>query len=337
MKDFICKWLNIFDFIYRKKIILIQSFYRGHLIRSKPPYLSVATQESIHAKKCLKESKSYPKKLRAKNPSKESSNNNPSISLKDLSKVMEEYPFIKQLKTSQIEVRPIKEIDNNSYYYGEWDINTNKRHGRGIQLWKNGSRFEGYFIQDRVNIQGKLIHSNGDTYSGEWKNDKANGYGEYHHVNGEYYKGSWIDDKQSGKGVEIWKDGSYYEGSYKDGMKNGIGFFHWFDNSSYSGSFKNNNIDGKGKYIWADNRCYDGEWKNNKMEGYGIFTYPDGRTYKGYFKNDKREGKGEFTYADGRIYKGMWANGLQQGEGSFYNPKTKQWKDGKWEKGKKIE
>ena len=43
---------------------------------------------------------------------------------------------------------------------------TNHRHGRCIQTWIDGSRYEGYWKNDKANIRGKLIHADGDIYDG---------------------------------------------------------------------------------------------------------------------------------------------------------------------------
>jgi len=59
------------------------------------------------------------------------------------------------------------------------------RHGKGVQVWEDGSRFEGEWVNDRAcTSKGKLIHGNGDIYEGEWKDDKANGMGVYCHKDG---------------------------------------------------------------------------------------------------------------------------------------------------------
>ena len=60
-------------------------------------------------------------------------------------------------------------------------IDGNFRHGRGITIWNDGSRYEGYWENNKANGKGKLVHSDGDIYEGEWKNDKSNGYGVYKH------------------------------------------------------------------------------------------------------------------------------------------------------------
>ena len=249
--------------------------------------------------------------------------------------IFKKYPPLKDGKL--ITLRPPYENDGHIIYYGEWDPNTNKRHGRGIQIWPEGSRYEGLWQNDKANIKGKLEHNDGDYYEGEWKDDKAEGYGVYYHIDGGRYEGMWKDDKQSGKGVESWPGGSKYVGNYDNGFKSGDGRFEWSDGSVYVGKFERNNINGKGVYIWKDKRKYDGDWVDNKMEGNGVFNWPDGRVYKGEYINDKKEGYGEFEWSDGRKYYGFWKDGRQNGKGKFFNPKTNEWKEGLWEKGKRIE
>ena len=254
------------------------------------------------------------------------------ITESDINYLFNNYPPLKENK--DIKIKPITQIENGALYYGEWDSEGNK-HGRGIQLWPDGSKFYGYWINNKANIKGKLIHKDGDIYEGEWVDDKAEGYGIYSHIDGAKYEGYWKDDKQEGKGKEIWPDGNSYEGEYVGGNKQGKGKFIWSDGSVYEGDFMNNNIEGKGIYRWADNRVYNGEWKNNQMDGYGEFTWPDGRNYKGGYKNDKKEGYGVFKWSQGQEYRGNWKNGKQHGEGEIFNPQTKECKKYIWENGKR--
>lgn len=141
------------------------------------------------------------------------------------------------------------EYENKAIYYGERSIDKNLRHGRGIQVWIDGSRYEGYWKEDKANIQGKLTHADGDTYEGQWLDDKAHGVGVYTHTDGAKYEGEWKEDKQDGKGKETWPDGACYTGDYKQGKKSGIGYFKWADGSMYEGSFLDNNIHGQGKQL----------------------------------------------------------------------------------------
>ena len=225
---------------------------------------------------------------------------------------------------------PIKDNKYHYTYLGEWDFSKNVKHGRGIQYFEEGSKYYGYFIQDKANIKGKLIHSDGDIYEGGWLNNVPNGKGKYIHKDGTIYEGDWKEDKQHGKGKEKWPDGAWYEGDYFNGQKHGKGKFHWADGSSYEGDFSNNNINGYGYYIFGDKRTYKGTWVDNKLEGKGVFTWPDGRKYEGDYKKDKRDGYGTFYWSDGKIYKGNWKNGKQCGEGEFYDPIDKEWKKGFW-------
>lgn len=86
-------------------------------------------------------------------------------------------------------------FQNGAQYEGEWNINTGERDGRGVQVWADGSRYEGYWKNDKANGRGRLIHADGDVYEGEWKDDKSHGYGVYLHSDGAQYQGEWADDK----------------------------------------------------------------------------------------------------------------------------------------------
>ena len=93
------------------------------------------------------------------------------------------------------------EYENKSIYYGEWNTESDQRYGRGIQYWVDGSRYEGYWRNDKANGKGMLFHADGDLYEGDWLDDKAHGFGTYTHVDGAKYEGAWKDDKQDGKGI----------------------------------------------------------------------------------------------------------------------------------------
>lgn len=86
------------------------------------------------------------------------------------------------------------ELDNGAIYVGEW-TKEGLRHGKGLQIWKDGSKYEGYWKNDMANGKGRLIHSDGDVYEGEWYNDKAHGKGIYIHMDGAKYNGDWKEDK----------------------------------------------------------------------------------------------------------------------------------------------
>jgi hypothetical protein len=64
------------------------------------------------------------------------------------------------------------------------DADKDIKHGYGIQVWADGSKYEGYWKQGMASGYGRLIHSDGDVYEGEWLDDKANGKGCYEHYDG---------------------------------------------------------------------------------------------------------------------------------------------------------
>lgn len=145
------------------------------------------------------------------------------------------------------ETRDSVTLENGARYQGEWHLDTNVRQGKGVQVWPDGSMYEGYWADNKANGKGRLIHADGDVYDGNWKDDKAHGFGTYSHLDGAKYRGMWKEDKQHGNGLETWPDGASYNGNYVEGRKHGHGCFTWADKSTYTGDFVDNNIEGYGK------------------------------------------------------------------------------------------
>ncbi len=313
--------VNIFRYDKNKLSLLTrcQSRLRGMFLRNKLQKIKNEEENKLTA------NLSYTRYITVQNSS---------ISEDDIQKLFQKYPPLND--GEPVELKQCVEYENKAIYYGEWSKNNNRRYGRGIQIWSDGSKYEGYWKDDKANVRGKLVHSDGDVYEGEWLDDKAHGFGVYTHIDGAQYEGFWKEDKQEGKGKEKWPDGASYEGEYKQGKKSGYGKFNWSDGSKYEGNFEDNNINGKGTYTWGDQRKYVGDWKNNKMDGHGIFTWPDGRRYEGEYKDDKKDGYGLFEWADGKKYRGEWLNGKQNGEGEFYDDQNNTWRKCLVKNGKRV-
>ena len=90
-----------------------------------------------------------------------------------------------------LEFRQSVLLDSNLKYEGQWIANTQIREGRGRQVWKDGSLYEGWFKNDKAQGRGRLIHADGDVYEGFWSNDMAHGFGVYTHSDGARYEGDW--------------------------------------------------------------------------------------------------------------------------------------------------
>ena len=79
--------------------------------------------------------------------------------------------------------------ENGAKYTGEWNMQAGLREGRGIQVWVDGSKYQGMWYAGKANGKGRLIHADGDVYEGDWMDDKAHGYGVYTHLDGAQYSG----------------------------------------------------------------------------------------------------------------------------------------------------
>ena len=75
-------------------------------------------------------------------------------------------------------------LENGIKYKGEWSSENNTKDGKGIQIWPDGSQYEGYWKNNKANGKGRLIHGDGDVYEGDWVDDKAHGNGVYQHLDG---------------------------------------------------------------------------------------------------------------------------------------------------------
>lgn len=123
-------------------------------------------------------------------------------------------------------------FENGCTYEGDWDP-VKKRHGFGVYVWNDGSKYTGYWMNNAANGFGKLEHEDGETYEGNWLNDKAHGYGEFRSKEGTVYKGEWREDLQHGQGLEIWSNLASYEGEYAYGKKCGRGILKFSDGACY--------------------------------------------------------------------------------------------------------
>lgn len=97
-----------------------------------------------------------------------------------------EYDLLEQGKQRDIR-GPFLVAAEESLYIGEFK--QDKRHGRGIQLFKDGCYYEGYFKDDFTNTRGRLVFSDGDMYIGDLVDNSMNGKGVYFKRDGSKYTG----------------------------------------------------------------------------------------------------------------------------------------------------
>ena len=218
-----------------------------------------------------------------------------------------------------------------AFYSGEVNLN-NEKHGYGILLKSDGSKFEGSWIKDNFTGWGRFIDYDGTLIESNFINGKANGKGMKKNINNCIYIGDLINNLKDGYGKEETNE-HIYEGEFKNDKKNGNGkLIYKLLNDIYEGEFKDNCITGVGFYTWKNKDIYKGSFVNGKMHGKGFYKWPDGGEYYGDYYNNIKEGNGKFKWPNGRIFEGQFKNGKPNGFGKLIIGKDQfkvEFKDGR--------
>ena len=191
-----------------------------------------------------------------------------------------------------------------------------KLNGEGQIICDNGYQAKGFFKDDYLNGEGYESWENGTNQSGEFKEGYLDGEGEINYADGSKEYGTFLEGALNGFGTTIWDTGTKYEGDWVKGTGVGeatITYAH----GTYIGQTDKTTEHGKGTYTWEDGNFYSGEWVYGQRTGKGIFKWNNGDEYNGYFKNGTQDGKGEYLYASGNKFVGNYKNGIEEGEGVF--------------------
>ena len=173
------------------------------------------------------------------------------------------------------------------YHDGRYEgiIINNKREIKGIMYYKNGSKYEGQWRNDKKHGKGVFISQNynnpkliGIKYEGEFNNDKIEGYGVGKYTSGDKYEGEWKNNKQYGRGILIYKEGGKYIGEWKNGKLNGNGIYYLKNGERFEGNFIDDKYNGYGKYYYNDGEFLEGIFKNDLPSGSCILHKIDGTT-----------------------------------------------------------
>ncbi|KAL4445509.1 hypothetical protein ABPG74_004583 [Tetrahymena malaccensis] len=217
------------------------------------------------------------------------------------------------------------ESSDSKKYEGEW-VN-DKMEGFGVFEWRNGDRYEGYFKNGLRNGKGISFYnesSDSKKYEGEYVNDKMEGFGVFEWRNGDRYEGYFKNGLRNGNGISFYNESrgsKKYEGEWVNDKMEGFGVCEWSNGQRYEGYFKNNLKNGKGIFYFNEssrNKKYEGEYVNGKMEGFGVLEWRNGDRYEGYFKNGQKNGKGTSFYNESsgsQKYEGEWVNDKREGFG----------------------
>ncbi|CAD8090087.1 unnamed protein product [Paramecium primaurelia] len=231
--------------------------------------------------------------------------------LLDYSLVPSEYQYIRGVKVAELE-------NNNEIYYGQ--INEKQfKHGKGMQIIKNGDIiYEGIWEQDYF-LWGQKTTFNENTecciFQGKMINKKLNGLG-LKKSSFEYeIKGNFIDDKVSGNVILTTDKGDLYKGEFYENKKHGKGVLQTIKGDKYDGSFYNDKKQGTGTYYFSNGDIYKGSFQDDQIHGRGqLICYNTGDVYIGIFKNNKKEGEFDVKHSNGQIDQVVFKNDQSNGK-----------------------
>ncbi|XP_045021642.1 MORN repeat-containing protein 1 isoform X6 [Bubalus bubalis] len=170
-------------------------------------------------------------------------------------------------------------------YEGEW--RGGKKHGRGKLLFKDGSYYEGDFVDGEITGEGcRLWALTGNTYTGQF-----------------------VLGEPQGHGIMKYQAGGHYEGELFCGLREGHGCLVDADGQVYWGSFHDNKRHGRGRMVFRNGDEYEGNWVRDQRQGHGMLRLADGSTYEGQWHSGVFSGQGSMAHCSGVIYRGIWING----------------------------
>lgn len=225
----------------------------------------------------------------------------------------------------------------------------NCSNGKGTYLFRDGSKYTGYFSRGKAHGQGTYYHRDGAMYVGSFVQGVKHGTGKLTFKTKEVYTGNFENGVINGKGKMSYINGDVYIGEWVNGKSSGLGKYIFADGEVYEGDFVNGLFSGKGKLTRKDGSYYDGEWQNNKKDGEGI-SFAHGKKMKVYHENNVllreeaivnstqvvtnspisntsttkildcnkeycHNSLGSLRYKDGSIYTGQFINGKGEGNG----------------------
>ena len=74
--------------------------------------------------------------------------------------------------------------------------------------YPDGSILKCFFLMGRIFFKSKMILKNGDKYAGHMLNDKMHGQGKLTYKSGASYEGRFKNGKRDGKGIIKYRNGN---------------------------------------------------------------------------------------------------------------------------------
>ena len=153
-------------------------------------------------------------------------------------------------------------------------------YGTGVFAYPDGSRYEGDFVDGKLNGNGTWYYPNGDFYAGQFKDNYMHGEGTLTLADGKVTSGDWAEGEYIGDRSKTEVAVGCQEGD----CENGVGTYVYQDNAAiYAGAFKDGLAHGKGSCDYSNGDHYEGEWANGSFNGYGALYLKDGTVVQGYW------------------------------------------------------
>jgi hypothetical protein len=156
--------------------------------------------------------------------------------------------------------------------------------------------YEGIFLKNKYQGQGKLFWKNGDNYEGSFANDALNGFGIYtfskNNVYGNNkYSGYFKDNKRNGNGTMISNDGHKYAGMFQNNLRDGYGILYFPTQDlrhMYQGYHERGYLEGEGRLIWKNGNILVGHFSEDLPNGFGVVYSAQGLViFKGLWNNGR--------------------------------------------------
>jgi hypothetical protein len=195
------------------------------------------------------------------------------------------------------------------------------RNGFGLRVFTNGSRYQGQWVDDKMDGHGNLAGAGGGKYEGKFHNGFRTGLGReqygntmgakflcpmgYWHKGDGFcvYMGEWLRDHWHGEGEYRCCDGKIYRGHFEWNRRHGKGFQEYVQDAHAGDPMLN------GLY---KRKSYDGDWYENMRVGHGTLKYVNGDTLTGPFVQGQPHGLIEVKFArTGRIRYAHFTRGIR--------------------------
>lgn len=205
-----------------------------------------------------------------------------------LRNVENNYLYVGNFKNNEFHGHGVLTMPENVY---DGEFKNGKRHGYGKLTQKFGDgvyKYIGYFKKGKRHGKGLELFPNGSGYDGDWVNDTAHGYGIFKFKDGSRYDGHQSNNTFHGKGKFVFANGDWFEGNWVHGRGGkGVGHFTLPDNTAYVGELIfEKTPDGHGTKTYPNGDTYTGQWLAGKRHGDGTTVTASGQTRHERFAND---------------------------------------------------